>query len=55
MLDNIKRVSACEGKISYASRETADRICAKMRKKSKMSLEVYRCKHCGNLHIGRAG
>jgi uncharacterized membrane protein YgcG len=43
---------ACEGKVKYGHKETADKAATVMLKKYGETLESYECRYCGKWHIG---
>ena len=54
--DDVDYVIGCQGKETFANPATAHRVVKRRNQIRRAKNQVYRCKHCGQWHLGtRAG
>lgn len=44
--------ACCYGKQVFAQRSTASQVASRMKRKGRAGVQVYKCPHCSNYHIG---
>lgn len=53
MTDHIGELAACAGKVAFESASLAKKVARRRRKQGGLNGEAYKCKFCGDWHIGK--